>query len=182
MALERIRVLFVDSRNSFRSVVAHSVAKHYSSNSGLSGLFNFDSCGISAINGLSVSKEAFLISEYLKIDLAKHYTKNIYDTSLSSFDVVLYFETWHGHKIAEIAREERIAGLTAVKLGHFIRFPEPIFTSGLSLKERLQILNDMDDSCPDILPGVDRSYEEFVKKAKIIQGAVKNFIYFLLRR
>lgn len=182
MAIERTRVLFVDSRNSFRSVLAHSLAKHYSSNSGLSGIFNFDSCGISAINGLSVSKEAFLVSEHLNIELAKHYTKNIYDTSLSSFDVIVYFETWHGHKIAEIAREERVANVSSVKLGNFIEFPEPIFASGLPLKERLEILNDMDDSCLDILPGIDRNYDEFFKKAKIIQNAVKNFIYFLLRR
>lgn len=180
--IEKVGVLFVDSRDSFRSVLALSWANHYSKKSGLKGILYFESCGISAINGLPVSNGALKLALESGIEIAKVYTRNLYDVSLQNFDLVIVFEDWHAEKIHELMREEKNATSAVLKMGAFLKLDNLLVPTDLTIKEKVKWLANADIPAEDIGSPLLDAYEDITKKAKIIQSATRNLIYFFVRR
>ncbi|MCX7831389.1 MAG: hypothetical protein N2440_00570 [Actinobacteria bacterium] len=175
-------VLFVDSRNVSRSLLACAFAQFYSSRAGMSGLINFDSCGISAINGMQISDSVKKIAEELGVNLPRYYARNLFDVAVSSFDLIVVFEEWHKVKLQEFLKEERTEEKPVVKLGNFIYLDNLLLPKDLDIKDKVAWLKEWDEPSSEILSPLVGSYEEHLKKAKIIQEATRNLVYFFVRR
>lgn len=176
--IETNNIVFVDSRGTFRSVVAHSFALHYAERSGLKGILNFESCGISAINGLPVSPEAKKVTLELNVPLAKNYALSIFDVSLEIFDFIVVFEEWHAVRVKKLLEDEIGNEQKILKLGTFFNYgsslPVKPGDSGPSKKE-VGLSKDFSD----IISPISNSYEDYFERAQKIKIATRNLIYYL---
>lgn len=180
--IENLNILFVDTRNIFRSIAAESMAQKFAAASGFKGILGFDSCGLSAINGYRVRPELERIAAELDFQLTRQYARNFYDVALESFDMVIVFEHWHKNRVENVLQDEGRKTEGVFFLGSFVFLESVLWPQGMSTKEKINWLNTVKLTPVEILPPLSDSYEENLKTAKIILQGVRNLLYFFTRR
>jgi|GEM_PF-6422601 len=180
--LDSLNILFVDTRNVFRSIVAESLAQKLSAKSGFKGILGFDSCGLSAINGYRVCKDLERMAAELDFKLARQYAQNFYDVALQSFDMVTVFEHWHKSRVENVLKDEGRKADKVFFLGSFVFLESILWPQGMNTREKIGWLNTVELPSVEILTPLSDSYEEKLKTAKIILQGVRNLLYFFARR
>ena len=180
--IERLNILFVDSRNVFRSILAESLANKLVKTSGFKGILNFDSCGISAINGYRVHPDLKRLAQELNFELSRNYARNFFDVALESFDLIFVFEHWHKSKVESVYLEEGAQPDMVFYVGSFVSLENVLWPSKTGIAAKLSWLKIIDLPSHEILTPLSDFYEEKLKTAKIIQQAVRNLLYFFARR
>ncbi|MCX7831577.1 MAG: hypothetical protein N2440_01605, partial [Actinobacteria bacterium] len=140
------------------------------------------SCGVSAINGMKISDSVKKVAEELGVNLPRYYARNLFDVAVSNFDLIVVFEEWHLIKIQDLLKEEQMGEKPVIKLGNFIYLDNLLLPRNLSMKDKIEYLKKWDGPSNEILSPLTNSYEEYLKKAKIIQQATRNLVYFFVRR
>lgn len=120
-------VLFVCTANRFRSPLASAFFQKALKESNATGDWSVDSAGTWTSPGWAILPEVTLIASKYHLDLARHRTKLVDGTLLSSRDLILVMESGHKEALQTEfpSSRNRVFLLSEVAEGHYYNIPDP---------------------------------------------------------